>query len=223
MTTEDAIRDLRKRCRLSMDGATAANMRSHGLNYKLNFGVSLQKIKEIARRYTPGKELAEALWKEDVRELKIFASLLFPVSEFSKDEANTWLSGVTNQEIREQVCINLFQHLPFAEELAYEWCNNAEETVRITGYWLLVRLLIAKNLDNEINTGQFACLFDDAGQENLSLRNSAQLALKHIGRASKENATAILSKVEAYKNSPDSLKKELYDNLNFEFEYYYER
>jgi hypothetical protein len=48
---EDSMKDMRGRLRRAMNGVAAAGMRAHGIDYKLNFGVSLPEIKEIASLY----------------------------------------------------------------------------------------------------------------------------------------------------------------------------
>ena len=110
---EDIIKDIRKRCRMAMNGIVSTNMRQRGLDYKLNFGLSVQQIKDLAKRYQPDSELAETLWADNTRELKILATLLYPTDSFTKEKAGDWGVSIPNQEIREQVCINLFQSLTY--------------------------------------------------------------------------------------------------------------
>ncbi|MDR1809222.1 MAG: DNA alkylation repair protein [Prevotella sp.] len=215
MNTEEVIKDIRRRCCLAMNGIVSANMRSYGLNYKVNFGVSLQKIREMAGYYQPSAALAGALWQEYARELKILATLLFPVEDFDRNTAETWLAGICNQEIREQVCLNLFQKLPFAETLACEWGNSEDESVRTTGYWLLVRLLLA----GKTTAGNCNHLFADLTSENVSLRNAALLLLKRLGCLSKTAAEEIMNSIASFQNASDPVMKEIFDSLNFEFEY----
>src|SRR5690606_26243531 len=85
-TVEETIRSIRKNLRLSMNGVVAASMREKGMGYGMNFGVKLPDIRRIASHYTPDKELAESLWEQDVRELKIIATLLYPPQEFSRED-----------------------------------------------------------------------------------------------------------------------------------------
>jgi len=223
MTTTETIRDIRKRCRLAMNGVASTGMRESGLNYKLNFGVSLLKIKEIASSYTPDKELAETLWQEDVRELKILATMLYPIIDFTKDRAGVWVRQIPNQEIREQICLNLFQKLPFASEIVADWTTSTDSNIRTTGYWLLARLMQAK-LFTADNTDLISLAFDDVlSTDNVSLRNAALLALKHSGRRGKNEADNILSRLKHLKQSSDALEKEVFDSLKFEFDYYFEQ
>ena len=218
---EEIIRDIRKRCRMAMNGIASASMRSYGLNYKLNFGVSIQKIKEIAARYEADKDLAETLWLDGTRELKILATLLYPIDLFTIETANRWVSQIPNQEIREQVCVNLFQITEFADTVALEWINNGDENVRSAGYWLIVRRLLTKTFNSTIQLDRFKYIWDDISSENVSLRNAATLFLKNAGKTTPQLADQILEKVIIFKDSENPVNKEIYDSLSFEFEFFY--
>ena len=218
---EETIKDIRKRCRMAMNGIASASMRNHGLNYKLNFGVSIQKIKDIASRYEPNKSLAESLWLDTTRELKILGTLLYPVSSFDESLANIWVTQIPNQEIREQVCLNLFQQLTYADTVATSWVNDDSEDIRTTGYWLLSRRMLTKTIKSDINLDALPFIWDDITSQNVTLRNSANLFLKNTGRLSEKKGNVILEKVRPFKDSDNLLKKEIYDSLAFEFGFYH--
>ena len=42
------VQSIKRSFRLMMDGATAASMRAKGLNYKLNWGATLPRLREMA-------------------------------------------------------------------------------------------------------------------------------------------------------------------------------
>lgn len=221
MQQEDIIRDIRKRCRMAMNGVASASMRQHGLEYKLNFGLSIQQLKDLAKRYEPSVELAEALWRENTRELKILATLLYPAESFTESEAADWVSEIPNQEIREQICANLLQVLSFANQIAQAWVCSSDIEIRITGYWLLARLFIAKK-NEAISVDKLPFIWTDIISENIFLRKASLLALKHIGRQSKDIADNILQKVSVYKNEENLIKREAFDSIAFEFDYFFE-
>lgn len=219
MLQEEIIRDIRQRCRKAMNGIASTSMRQRGISYKVNFGLNIQQIKELSGRYNPDAELAETLWKEDTRELKILATLLYPADNFTEVVANKWVIEIPNQEIREQLSLNLLQILPFAGKLALEWSNSKDESIRATGYWLLARLFLIKKADKQ-SANDYAFIWDDVISDNMFLRNAASLALKHIGRQSKIEADIILDKLSIYKGDSNLIKQEAYNSLVFEFEYY---
>ena len=220
---QDTIQQIRKQCRLAMNGIASTSMRKRGLDYKINFGLAIQQIKDLAKDYQPSAELAEKLWIENTRELKILATLLYPINNFAEETAERWVTEIPNQEVREQVCINLFQNLPYAQRVAFIWSISEDSNIRTTGYWLLARLFLSKkNVDNKVKANSFKYIWEDIISEDMFLRNAALLGLRHIGRQSKQEAGAILDKLSIYKESPDLIKQEAFNNLAFEFEYFYE-
>lgn len=215
------LQEIRKRCRMAMNGDASAGMRKYGLAYKLNFGLMISQIKEISTRYEPNAELAEILWKEDTRELKILAGMLYPLHEFSEEKANVWVVEIPNQEIREQLTIHLFQELPFAVDLIRNWALSDNLSVRATAYWLLARMYLARKLHGELFLSNLSHVWSDAlSSQNVPLRNSAVLALKHTGRNQKECIPEILKKIKMFETENVNLKNEVYEDLSFEFEFF---
>ena len=112
MDIKEQLKDIKTQFRLAMNGAVSQSMREKGLVYKLNFGVELPRIKAIAAGYEKDHTLAQALWKEDIRECKIMAGLLQPVETFLPEIADIWTEDIRNIELAELTSMNLFQHLP---------------------------------------------------------------------------------------------------------------
>ena len=84
-----------------MNGMVSQSMREKGMEYKLNFGIEYPRIKEIAAGYEPDHELAQALWKENIRECKILAGLLQPADTFYPEIADIWIEGMDYPELAE--------------------------------------------------------------------------------------------------------------------------
>lgn len=216
---ETIIRSIRNDLRLSMNGIAATSMREKGVHYRMNFGVDLMRIREIALRYVPDVMLAETLWKEDVRELKILATLLYPVDRFTSDAADRWVVFITNQEIREQACRNLFQQISFAGELVNLWIVNEIEEIRATGYWLFARLCITRAPSLEMVESELILerAVSDLKSESMLLRQAALNVLKYHGRLSERNREDVLQKVACFNDSTDPYEQEILDQLHFEF------
>ena len=88
MDINDIVKEIKQSFRLMMDGSIAQSMRDKGLNYHLNWGATLPRLKakaeEIKAMFNVScfmfnvYDLAIALWKENVRECKILATMLMP-------------------------------------------------------------------------------------------------------------------------------------------------
>lgn len=216
---KEIIKKIRTDLRLSMNGAVSSSMRDKGINYRMNFGVGIPRINQISEKYEQDKELAETLWSDDVRELKILATLLYPIEEFSKELAMSWIVEIKDQELREQLCKNLLQNLTYANELVEESAKNNIEHIRCTGYWLFARLCITKSETVEkINCDELLQnAISDFNSQSMLLRQAALNTLKYYGRISGENATNVLQKVSHLEGSKNHVEKEILSILKFEF------
>ena len=65
--THQKLMEIKRSFRLLMNGPVSQSMREKGMDYKLNWGVSLPHLQEVAREYGKDRDLAIALWKEDIR------------------------------------------------------------------------------------------------------------------------------------------------------------
>lgn len=215
---DELIRNIRTDLRLTMNGVVSSSMRDKGMDYKMNFGVDLPRIKGIAAKYEPSADLALELWKLDVRELKILSTILYPVDEFTEANADEWASEIPNQEIREYLCSNLLQKLPYADELVQKWTAHSDEHIRITGFWLYVRLMLI-NADalQRINSEPIVekALADVHSTDGV-MHTAALNVLKQVTRRDKEGAERILAQVAQFSTSDNLEEREIYDNLQFE-------
>ena len=141
---------IQKSIRLSMNGIVAESMQEHGLNYKKNYGVTTLRLKEIARDYTPGIDLAQRLWLLGIRETMILATMLAPASSFPESTAEKWSLACTNQELIEQANMNLFQHLPYADTFALKCIVSENTKLQSFGFTLALRTY-KKMSDSAIN------------------------------------------------------------------------
>ena len=64
------------------------------------------------------------------------ATLLYPVDQFSKNKALEWISEIKDQDLRDQLCKNILQRLPYADELVVTTINSKEDNIVTTGLWV---------------------------------------------------------------------------------------
>jgi len=139
--TRKSVQDLKAQLRLFMNGVLAQSLRERGLKYRLIFGVELPRLKEIAARYEQDHDLAQALWKEDIRECRILAACLQPADSFLPELADIWLADMHDTEIIDYTCLNLFRRLPYAKEKAFQWIASDAVLTQYAGYRLMSHLL----------------------------------------------------------------------------------
>lgn len=216
-----------------MNGVISTSMRQKGMNYKLIFGVPIPEIKHIAAAHEPDAELARALWKEDVREMKILATLLFPAGSMTQEEALAWMREIPYPEIAEQCCNNLFPKVEQPDQLALKFLTDKKSPFgRMCGF-LLWAQLFKKNLAVEKSRVEAflvecTCTMHpdvEAGATESSWqeKQAAVQALKFFGRLSPANAQDALSVISEDGQPKTEELKAYYDDLQFEFAYYEEK
>lgn len=212
MNTDEQIRNIKAQLRLFMNGVVSQSMREKGLTYKLNFGVELPRLKEIAAGYEKDHQLAQALWKQDIRECKILAGILQPVETFYPEIADIWLEDIRNIEIAEMTVMNLFQHVPYAPAKSFNWIASENEFTQVCGFLTIARLLMKNGEMDDRAAGEF--LDQDicailSGSYNV--RNSAIVALRRFMNHSEENAFRACRLVENYESSTNESEQLLYN------------
>lgn len=174
MTIAEQVKEIKQSFRLMMDGVVAQSMRNKGVDYHLNWGATLPRLREKADEIGKNYDLAIALWKEDIRECKILATMLMPPDEILPEVVDIWMEQTPSLEIAEQAAFNLYQHLPFAGEKAYQWLASPQDLPQICGYHVLSRLFARKMEPNERGINEFIDQALAALQsENLILRKAA--------------------------------------------------
>lgn len=145
--THQKLMTIKRSFRLLMNGPGSQSMRDKGLGYKLNWGVPFYELKKMAQEYGKDYDLAIELWKEDIRECKILATLIMPADRMLAEITDIWMEQVQSQEMAEMLAFNLLQHVDYAPVIAYQWIASDKPFYEIAGFQLLARLFAnGKNL-----------------------------------------------------------------------------
>ena len=176
------VQEIKRSFRLVMDGATASSMREKGLNYKLNWGASMVMLRQMAEEIGQDYDLAIALWKENIRECKMLATMLMPADRMLPEVADLWMEQTTTIEVAEQAAFNLYQHLPFAADMAFRYIATDAPLYQLTGFHILSRLFMNKQEPNERGINEvidqaMAALHGD----NLTVKKAAMQCLYRLG------------------------------------------
>ena len=177
MDIQQQVKEIKQSFRQMMDGAIAKSMRDKGVEYHLNWGATLPRLKEKAVEIGKNYDLAIALWKENVRECKILATMIMPPDKVLPEVIDIWMEQITSQEIAEQATFNLFQYLPFAADKAYTWMASEKELYQLCGFHILSRLFMNDQEPNERGINEFV-------DQALAALQGESLAVKKAAMAS---------------------------------------
>lgn len=170
----DKLKTIKQSFRSMMNGPASASMRDKGMAYKINWGVALPLLRQMAAEYGKDYDLAIELWKQNIRECQILATMIMPAEKMLPEVAEIWMEQTHTQELAEVAAFNLYQYLPYAPAMAYRWMAMTGAFYQIAAYHILGRLFARKMEPNELGINEFldqvaVALRDD----NLGVRHAA--------------------------------------------------
>ena len=181
MEVEQTLKQIKQSFRLLMNGVTAQSMRDKGLEYHLNWGANILHLRDMAEEYEQDYDLAIALWKEDIRECKILATMLMPKEKFESDLALVWIEQLRSQEMAEILCHNLLQYMSYASDIGFQLLSVSSAIQRLCGFTILGRLFMRHMEPNERDINEFIDQAVTALQEDsLPLCHSALTAVQRF-------------------------------------------
>lgn len=192
------------------------SMLKRGVDYKVNYGVAIPMLRQVASEYSQNHLVALKLWNKQWRETMILATLLEEPTSMTENQMDFWVKNFQSNEIAEQAAMNLFSKTPFAYQKAFEYCIGKKLLVKIVGLLMIGRLALTdqdapdENFDPFFELMSplskdsqlalvFSRIFIQIGMRNLNLHETAirhALILKTIdSEVSCENADLILNEL----------------------------
>ena len=201
--TQEKLKEIKKSFFLRMDGTASRSMREKGLDYKINWGVSIPDLRKMADEYGKDYALAIELWKENIRECKILATMMMPPEQMLPEIVELWMEQTPSQEIAEMAAFNLYQHLEYAPVLAFQWIAGDNEMEQICGYNLLARLFMKGQEPNERGIQEFL-------DQSLTALQSPSVSVRHA-------ATNCVRRFASLGDDYTQICKSALKTLNLEF------
>jgi len=131
------------------------SMQKRGLIYKVNLGVSIPMLHQVASQYQQNHLLALKLWNKQWRETMILATLLEQPEEVTENQIDFWVRNFSSVELAEQAAMNLFTKTNFAYPKAFEYSIGKKLLVKIVGLLMIGRLALTDKDAPDENFDQF--------------------------------------------------------------------
>ena len=186
MNKEQALQAIKQELHANMNGVASAAMRQTE-DYRVNFGVELPRIHNISAQFEPDHELAQALWKESVRECRILATILMPTEGFDEELCDIWADDIHTAEIAQLFALNLVRRLPYASRKAFEWIANPESVRQILGYATVCHVLRMGEMNERSADELLDHIAADLQSSQPALQNAAAKTLQIFASCSDIN------------------------------------
>jgi len=165
-----------------------AGMARFGIPLGRTLGVKVPLLRAMAKRTGRSRELALELYRTDIHEAKILASMIAEPERFTPADMDEWVADFDSWDVCDQCCINLFRKLPFAYDKVREYVACEPLFTRRAGFALLATLAVGdKKSPDERFTAFFPLVEQYASADGRdAIKKVVNWALRQIG---KRNAT----------------------------------
>jgi len=182
-TREYEINEILSKLKTLANPRAIEGMAKYGITSSKAYGVSIPNLRKIAREIGTNHELAKQLWKLDIRETRILATLIDNPKLVTEEQMDEWANDFNYWEICDQCCMNLFVNTDFAYKKAIEWSSSEKEFVKRAGFALMASLAFKyRKTNDELFDEFFQLIKKEASDERLYVKKAVSWALRQIGK-----------------------------------------
>lgn len=216
MTTLEKVLELKAKVKHLMNAEVADAMRREGIIYKVNYGVSIPELKALAKPYLGDHELALELFREEIRECKLLATMIDDPELITGEQLDEWANDFTNPEIVEQVCGSLFWRTGYALSRSIEWCLDDDELFQKAGLLIIARKASDPNVGVNLLQPYIGVIENMADTMTDTILSSMSFALREIAKRSPELCGMVLSAAQRMTQLDNELAAWLGNELIYE-------
>ncbi len=163
--------------------ANVAGMARYGINPENTLGVSIPRLRAMAKEIGRDHALALELWASGVHEARILAGLVDDPAEVAAAQLERWVKDFDSWDVCDGVCGNLFDRTPFAWEKAAAWSARSQEFVKRAGFVLMAALAVHDKKAPDGRFRNFLPLIErEAADERNFVKKAVNWALRQIGK-----------------------------------------
>lgn len=206
---------LLSRIKSEMNGAVVESMQLKGISYPLSYGVSSATVRKLAKEYAPNHALAELLYRQQIRELRLAAATIAQPENINSNNLYFWQQGVTNIEIAEHLGAFLLCKTTILKEIIDRWIlKTNNENLR---YCALIASAksITQNTDNKIDDAIISSIASHISDTDptMIVRLFGELICRYASKDD-DRWQHVASIIDSMKDSAPSVYKYLCDEIS---------
>lgn len=148
-------------------------------------GVSMVKLKLLAKPLRGRHDLALALWERGIYEARLLAALIDDPKQVSAEQMERWAASFDNWGDCDTACFALFDRTAHAWQKVDEWALRDEEFVRRAAFATLASLTVHdKKATDEQFLARLPLIEAAAGDDRNFVKKAVNWALRSVGKRS---------------------------------------
>ncbi|MEO6849663.1 MAG: DNA alkylation repair protein [Mucilaginibacter sp.] len=167
----------------SVDPVHLQGMKRFGIDNSKALGVSMPKLRKLAKEIKKDHDLALALWDTGIHECRILASMIDDPKLVTPQQMDSWVADFNSWDVCDQVCGNLFDRTHFVIEKAVEYSAAEKEYIKRAGFVLMAEYAVHNKIaDNDIFISFLPIIEREAWDDRNFVKKAVNWALRQIGK-----------------------------------------
>jgi 3-methyladenine DNA glycosylase AlkD len=172
-----------KKLKLMGSPKNLEGMARYGINKKNNLGISIYRLRSLAKEIGTNHELSLKLWESGIHDARLLAVFIEDPSQVSEEQMDHWVNDFDSWDICDQACTSLFDLTPYAYKKVFEWAERNEEFVKRAAFSIIAGIAVHDKETSDEKFGQFAHLIiKHATDERNYVKKAVNWALRNIGK-----------------------------------------
>jgi len=177
------VEEVVDRLRSIGDPKAVEGMARFGILSGNSFGVSVPKLRALAREIGRDHQLALGLWETGLHDARQIAAMIDDPREVTVAQMEEWVRDFDSWDIVDGCCGTLFDKTMFAVAKAREWCKREAEYEKRAGFVLMAELAVHdKNAKNQVFLDFLPLIIDGASDKRNFVKKAVSWALRQIGK-----------------------------------------
>ncbi len=171
-----------EKLRALSDPESLAGMAGFGISTGRSWGVTLPKMRSLAREIGVSHPLAEQLWGTGIRETMLLATMVDDPKLVTEEQAERWVGDLGGWDVCDGCCMFLAR-AELAPRKCVEWSAREEEFVKRAGFVVMARLAVGdKKAGDELSEGFLPIIKRESIDQRNYVMKGVNWALRQIGK-----------------------------------------
>jgi 3-methyladenine DNA glycosylase AlkD len=158
-------------------------MARYGINPKNNLGITIYKLRSLAKDIGKNHELSLKLWESGIHDARLLAVFLDNPLQVTEKQMDSWARDFDSWDVCDQACTSLFDLTPYANKKVFEWAKDEREFVKRAAFSIIAGLAVHDKNSNDEKFEKFFLTIKKASVDDRNyVKKAVNWALRNIGK-----------------------------------------
>ena len=183
MSVYIVYKDILKKLKSLSDPEAVKGMARYGINPDNTLGISINKLRNIAKEIGKNHELALKLWESGIHDARLLACFVEETIKITGEQMDRWAQDFDSWDLCDQACTSLFDLSPLAWIKIYEWAESDKEFVKRGAFSLIAGLAVHDKEAGDEKFEEVSLLIKKHSvDERNYVKKAVSWALRNIGK-----------------------------------------